>query len=184
MRISERQIDISIGVLWDPYRWLIGSATLVGIDERESELIENIIKRFQNTETRPIIAVGLASHENSENPGQEEFRANARADKLVALCQSHFIAKPEIYKLNLGVHKNTGLTSVESATERRVILLVITKRENDTDLDSGVRNALIEAKNNWELEFDPNAYSNFSPEKFHVGVKTPIINTQPNAVTR
>jgi len=170
---SGNRLDVTVGVLWDPYRWIVGSASLVGIDEDQSQPIENVFQQFRDTETRPIIAVGMASHENSENPGQEEFRADARADRLVALCQEHFASRPEIYKLNLGVHKKTTRTPIESAKERRVVLLVITRRENNADLDSGIRNALIEVSKNKTLDFDPTQYSNFVQGRFHVQRKTP-----------
>jgi hypothetical protein len=172
---SGNALDFEVGVLWDRYRWLIGSAEYVGIDEREKEYVQKVITSTPNDETRPIIVVGTASHENaSEHLEDEVFRASTRADKLVDICQKHFVNKPQIYSVNLGAFKHTDASTVESALERRVILLVITKRENNADLNSGVRNGLIKLHNEYLLEFDPTGYSNFTPAKFHVKPRTPI----------
>ena len=64
---------VEIGMLWKPYKWVIGSTSQVGIDEKERLNIEDAISSSPAGETRPIIAVGMASSENSGNePGREE----------------------------------------------------------------------------------------------------------------
>lgn len=164
-------IEVEIGVLWDPYRWVKGSTEDVSVDDAEKVKfsIEEIIRNFQNTEKRPIIVVGTASHENAaENPEQEINRAQARADRLVTLCGEHFINLPHVYSLNLGAFKTDRRYSVFSASERRVILLVIKKGEDSLDLTSGVKSALIKAKEEQGFIFDAGNYSLFDTTRFQV----------------
>ncbi len=166
-----KEIEVEIGILWDPYRWVKGSTEDVSIDDAEKVKfsIGDVIRNFQNSENRPIIAVGTASHENAvENPEQETNRAQARADRLVTLCGEHFINLPHIYSLNLGAFKTDRSYSVFSASERRVILLVIKKGEDSLDLTSGVKNALIKAKVEQGFIFDARDYSLFDTTRFQV----------------
>jgi hypothetical protein len=116
-----KEIEVVVGVLWDPYRWVKGSAEQVSIDDAEKARfsVGDVIKNFQNTEKRPIIVVGTASHENAvENPEPEIGRAQARADTLVTLCGEHFINRPHIYSLNLGAFRTDRRYSVFSASAR------------------------------------------------------------------
>lgn len=166
-----KEIIIDIGVLWDPYRWVKGSTQYVAVDEDEKFKIsiDDVIGGFQNDETRPIIAVGTASHENAkENPEEEINRAQARADKIVIACGSHFVNRPHIYSLNLGAFRSNKSYSVFSATERRVILLVVRKGEDSVNLTSGIRNALIKAREDQNFIFDARKYSLFDTSRFKV----------------
>ena len=167
-----KEIEVVVGVLWDPYRWVKGSTEQVSIDEDTEKArfsVGDVIKNFQNTEKRPIIVIGTASHENAvENPEQEIGRAKARGDTLVTLCGEHFINRPHIYSLNLGAFRMDRRHSVFSASERRVILLVIMKGEDSLDLTSGVKNALIKAKAEQSFIFDARDYSLFETTRFQV----------------
>jgi len=166
-----KEIVVEIGVLWDPYRWVRGSTKYVSIDDfgENRSSVEDVIRNFQNDEKRPIIVVGTASHENEEeNPEREISRAQERADALVAVCGEHFINRPHIYSLNLGAFRTERRFSVFSASERRVILLVIKKGEDSLDLTSGVKNALIKAKAEQGFIFDARDYSLFDTDRFKV----------------
>jgi len=166
-----REMVVEIGVLWDPYRWVKGSTEQVSIDDAEKVKfsVGDVIRNFQDSEKRPIIVVGTASHENAvENPELEIGRAQARADTLVSLCGEHFINRPHIYSLNLGAFKTDRKYSTFSASERRVILLVIMKGEDSLDLTSGVKNALIRAKVEQGFIFDARDYSLFETTRFQV----------------
>jgi hypothetical protein len=103
-----------------------------------------------------------------ENPELEIDRAQARADTLVKLCGEHFINRPHIYSLNLGAFRADRRYSVFSASERRVILLVIMKGEDSLDLTSGVKNALIKAIAKQDFIFDARDYSLFETTRFQV----------------
>jgi hypothetical protein len=166
-----KEMVVEIGVLWDPYRWVKGSTEQVSIDDSEKVKfsVGDVIRNFQNTEKRPIIVVGTASHENSvENPELEIGRSQKRADTLVNLCGEHFINHPHLYSLNLGAFRTDRKYSVFSASERRVILLVIKKGEDSLDLTSGVKNALIRAKVEQGFIFDARDYSLFETDRFQV----------------
>jgi hypothetical protein len=166
-----KEIEVVVGVLWDPYRWVKGSTEQVSIDDTEKDKfsVGEVIKNFQDSEKRPIIVVGTASHENAvENPELEIDRAQKRADALVTLCGEHFINRPHIYSLNLGAFRMDRRYSVFSASERRVILLVIMKGEDSLDLTSGIKNALIKAKVEQGFIFDARDYSLFETTRFQV----------------
>jgi hypothetical protein len=157
---------VEIGMLWKPYKWVIGSTSRVGIDEKEQLNIEAAISSSPTAETRPIIAVGMASSENSVNdPGREEARAGDRADRLVSLCQKRY-PEADIHSLNLGFFRGNGSTSISRASERRVVLMVVTGWEEGADLSSGVRNALLLMAEDKRFSFDARNYSNFAAEKF------------------
>jgi hypothetical protein len=165
------KVEVNIGILWDPYRWVRGSAEYVAIDESEKNRIrvEDIVKDFERDEKRPIVAVGVASHENAiGNPEVEIKRAKSRADKLVDICSSHFNSGTHIYSMNLGAYMPSNGSSRYSASERRVILLVINKGENSRDLTSGIKNALIQASKTHKYLIDPNYYSLFNTTMFEL----------------
>jgi hypothetical protein len=167
-----KKLAVSIGVLWDPYRWVFGSGEFVGIGEHDHLPIDKVIEGLPGGETRPIIAVGTASHENSKDrPEVEAARALIRADKLVALCQKKYPAAP-IWSLSLGYFRGKGSAS-SSATERRVILLVVTDHEPGADFPSGIRDALLKAAVEKNFSFDARDYSNFSEKQFQVARRSP-----------
>ena len=165
-------IEVIIGVLWDPYRWVKGNAQKVAIDldENMKYNIEDVISTFQNDEKRPIIVVGMASHENAKDHPEEEIsRAGDRADKLVDVCSKHFVTnRPHIYSLNLGAYKPDKNPSIFSASERRVVLLVISQGENNPNLTAEVKKALIKARDEQNLLFDARDYSLFDDARFQV----------------
>lgn len=166
-----KNVEIVIGVLWDPYRWVKGDTRYVStdIEEKERVLLEDIFKQFRNDESRALIVVGTASHENAkENPEQEIERAQNRADRLAEVCKTHFVNKPHIYSLNLGAFKPDMGSSVFSALERRVIILVVNKGEDSRDLTSGVKNALVKARIENNFLIDARNYSLFDTDRFVV----------------
>jgi hypothetical protein len=183
-----KDLKVAVGVLWDPYRWVLNSTERVGISKSNSTPIAEILRGLPQGETRPIIAVGTASHENADDrPEVEEARAEVRADTLVDLCQRQY-PNADIYSLNLGFFRKKGADSDSSATERRVILLVIESWEAGADLTSGVRDALIKAAAEQRFSFDASNYSNFPPERFRVverrAKKEKSIEKEPRAEQR
>lgn len=173
-----KSLGIELGMLSDKYRWVYVSDSKVGISLKESVEIDEVFQHIPNTVSLPVIAVGLASHEHAEDDASSEIgRALRRVDNLVKAADTHFtVNRPELYSLNIGYYTGRStLPSDESAIERRVILMQVTSREKDTDLNSGVRNALIKLKEEKKLVegFDPDAYSEFPPEKFSVKPRSP-----------
>jgi hypothetical protein len=179
---NNRKIEVALGFLrgarsgasWDAFDWALGSTTHVGIDGAQPVRIEDAIVSSPEGETRPIIVLGTASHENSSHhPRHEEARAEARADRLANLLpQRHPGA--DVYTLNLGFFRERGgeicaPASASSASERRVVLMVVTQQEDGLDLSSGVRNALAEAAQVRQCGFDARSYSNFEESQlFHL----------------
>jgi hypothetical protein len=164
-----KTVDVTIGVLDDTYRWRLGSTSEVGIDWTERVPLEEIIRRLDPAEARPIIAIGTASHENAlDNPEEEDARAATRADRIAAVVMDHFKDNPEIHSLNLGSFRQTNALPDQSSVERRVILVVINRRDPGVDLDSGIRNALAEAAENDRFTWKATSYSNFDAGKFRV----------------
>ena len=162
-----KRLTVSVGVLWDPYRWALNSAEQIGIGEGETIPIEAVIKGLPRGETRPIIAVGIASHENADDqPDVEVARAEVRADRLVHLCSTHY-PNANIHSLNLGFYQGRREFG-GSSTERRVILLVVTSHDPGADLSSGVKDALLKASVDARFSFDARKYSNFAKDTFTV----------------
>ena len=184
---NNKKIEVALGFLrgvragmpWTPLEWALGSATHVGIDGSASLRVEDVIASSPEAETRPIIVVGTASHENSSrNPGQEEARAGSRADHLANLCRQRH-ADSDLYNLNLGFFREgrndvcSPMASGSSGSERRVVMMVVTQQEAGVDLTSGVRNALLEAAEVAECNFDARRYSNFDESRFRLWQSCP-----------
>lgn len=179
-----KKLDIVLGMLSDPYRWLYASDSKVGISLNESWDVSEVFLRLPNDIEQPVVAVGLASHEHhADDPQAENARAQRRVDNLIKYAGERFTVKrPELYSLNLGYYaRQSRMSREESAIERRVILMAVLKREGDADLNSGVRNALIKMKAEKKLVegFDPDAYSNFVPEAFAVVPRSPNAHNTP-----
>jgi hypothetical protein len=165
-------IEVVLGVLWDPYRWVKADSQRVAIDteERVTFAIEDVIRAFQDDEKRPIVVIGLASHENAdEHPDEEIARASDRADKLVDVCSKHFVNnRPHIYSVNLGAFRPGRNPSIYSASERRVALMVIVNGEGTPNLTAEIKKALIKAKEEQKFIFDARDYSLFDTDRFQV----------------
>ncbi len=129
-----------------------------------------MIEGLDANESRPIIAVGTASRENAkEHLDLEEIRSKARMETLVNICENHFkVNSPRIYGLNLGAFNPDKAPSQFSASERRVILLVIIKGADSADLNSGIKNALVKAGQDQSFVFDARNYSIFNSDRFEV----------------
>lgn len=159
---------VGVGMMWNPYKWVLGSTSEVGIDDKEVRNIEEAIESSPAEESRPIIAVGMASHENTDvDPDREEALAGYRAERLVDLCQRRFPGA-DIYSLNLGFYHGDTSSTASSASERRVVLMVITSWEEGAHLNSGVRNALIAIADEKRFSFDARNYSKFSENRFSI----------------
>jgi hypothetical protein len=150
-------------------RWLLGSTTHVGIHDGDSILIQRVISSLAPSAELPVILVGMASHENAmDNPDEENRRAQIRTDAMADYASSHFTRRPEIRKLNLGAYRGADSSTVNSATERYVVVVEVTCRNEGADITSGIRNALIDSRQRGDLPFDPEAYTNFASEGFMV----------------
>lgn len=181
---NDKKIEVALGFLrgvragmpWTPLEWALGSTTHVGIDGSASLRIEDVIASSPEAETRPIIVVGTASHENAaSHPGQEEARAGSRADKLESLCMQRH-ADADLYNLNLGFFREARsnvCAPTSSGSERRVVLMVVTQQEEGIDLTSGTRNALLKAAEEAECNFDARSYSNFDESRYRLGKSCP-----------
>lgn len=166
---SGNELTVSIGVLRGDMRWVLGSTTHVGIHDGDSIRFERVISSLAPTAELPVILVGMASHENAvDNPDEENRRAQIRSDAMADHAATHFTRHPEIRKLNLGAYEGADSSAVNSATERYVVVLEIRCLDKDTDIISGIRNALLDSRERGELPFDPMAYTNFTTERFAV----------------
>lgn len=178
---NDKKLEVALGFMrgvragmpWTPLEWALGSTTHVGIGGSASLRIEDVIASSPEAETRPIIVIGTASHENAaRNPAQEEARAGSRADHLANLCRQRH-ADADLYNLNLGFFREArsnvcAPTSSGSGSERRVAMMVVTQQEEGIDLTSGARNALLVAAETPECNFDARLYSNFDESRFRL----------------
>jgi hypothetical protein len=178
---NNRKIEVALGFLqgarggapWDPFDWALGSATHVAIEGGRPISIEEAVTSAPEGETRPIIVVGTASHENAaRDPRHEDARAEERAGRLANLVPQRYPGA-DLYSLNLGYFQQGGsekemCAPASSASERRVVWMVLTQQEQGADLTSGVRNALLEAAEVPACGFDARSYSNFEVSRFRL----------------
>lgn len=152
-----------IAIITQEYKWKIASTDSIetGLIDRELPSLLNNLKDFdKNIGT---IAVGTASQEG-EN-GREIKRADERADKITLILRTHNVSKNRnLYKLNLGQYsiKDNSKNVVETATERRVILIGIVSADENME-HKDLQQALKDALEKPELQKTINTknYSNF-----------------------
>ena len=162
-------MTVSIGVLSDPFRWQLKSAEFVEIGVDTWLSADKVLASLPEGETRPIIAVGTASHENArEHPQVETARAEVRADKLVSICENKY-PTADLYSINLGYFRpSASIGTALSSSERRLILLVIEEWEESADFGAGVFEALKQASIDQRFSFDARNYSNFMEGRFRL----------------
>lgn len=164
-----KRMTVAIGVLSDPFRWVLNSTERVEIGPTASLPVEDVLASLPEGETRPIIAVGTASHENAKEwPQVETARADVRADRLVSICQKKY-QEADIYSVSLGYFRASGNSEdIVSSSERRLILLVIESWEKGADFGAGVFEALKQASMDRRFSFDARNYSNFNEGHFRL----------------
>jgi hypothetical protein len=173
-----KEMTVSIGVLSDPYRWVLNSTSDIQIGGEKDLPVEEVLAGLPEGETRPIIAVGTASHENAiDHPQIEEARAGERADRLVSICREKY-PDADIYSINLGYFlPEASNSAATSSSERRVILLVIQSWEEGANFSEGVFAALEKASRDQRFVFDASKYSRFTPDAFKLTERSPWLRT-------
>ncbi|HST58707.1 MAG TPA: hypothetical protein VLK84_08470 [Longimicrobium sp.] len=153
------------------HRWLKASTELIGIDGKDAIPVERIFLGLASDTGKPIVAIGMASHENAtENPEEEDQRARVRAERISSIAIRFFESQPEVRFVNLGARRSDIETN--SALERRVAIMAIRCADEGVDLTRGIRNALEALHDRGELLFNPKAYHNWDANRFRVEVSS------------
>jgi hypothetical protein len=144
-----RRASFRIMLLTDEFRWRLSS-------DREVERAGNGIEfgpemRSILSDAKEIICVGASSEElpsglrGDEGRAVEERRAARRAERI-AEWVGRAVARPiPIRKLNAGWHVPTGHAS-DTSDQRRVVVILVLEREENTDLDQALRAAMAAEK--------------------------------------
>jgi hypothetical protein len=144
---SGKQILVQINILAEEYRWQYGSSTEIELNGKPEDLPAHIRSLDISTAKAGIVCVGTASVEGAR--ARQQFLANERAEKLLALLRSELKPKVPLYALNLGRFKGgegPPLSPKETAPQRRVIVVEILGQDEGVKLDEAVYNALIAAR--------------------------------------
>jgi hypothetical protein len=112
------------------------------------------------SENRPVVAVGMASHEG--DVAAEENRAQARSDNLAAQAMRHLTQAPKIGTLNLGRRVGNTVPREQSVYERPVALAVVIEGADSPDLPRVIGEALVRAYETRRFPIDARDYSRFA----------------------
>ena len=164
---SGKNVTYAIHVMEQAFRWKVGATNEIADAENKprfspTEYAASLFERAPSDYSRPLIVIGLASHEFEAGHGQawEEDRAGQRAENLAIACRDVFHKSP-IFTLNLGIHQPTGNNPNESAVERRVVVVEVSSEHplNKEEINEGLQKALRNCEQRGEFKFGLSDYS-------------------------
>lgn len=117
-------------------------------------------------ESKGVICIGSASYEGSVK--YEELRAQERANNLGRVINKFLIENyisNNIYTLNIGKYVDANFRkSLNSASQRRIIIVLIEKNSDDTvNINQALRNAL---ENDSNIKINIRDYSSYKLKKY------------------
>ena len=160
---SGRHAEFEVIILTQEFRWRYADANIVEFDGVPQN-IEPYLRSLKNRVVKmdDLICVGTASYEGER--GGEEIRASARADRLITWINKMLSPErsmPNLWKLNLGkfisASKSRGLTPEQTSEQRKVILIGVRNKDDNTDLRQALKDALM--KESEPMLFDIKDYS-------------------------
>jgi len=130
----------------DEYKWRLGSW-------EELETGETRIPFTQQMQTNlnsavEVICVGASSEEirpglsDEDGRREEESRARRRSETIAMWIRPQLFEHVRVRKLNIGYHtpeRLLGQIASETSDQRRIIIVLVLKEEDDVDLDSALR---------------------------------------------
>ncbi len=144
-------------------RWKYSNETTLQDGTLLADNLRENLSNFPNfEESLGLVAVGTASEEGT-NRLKEEKRADRRADEILYILRMMEVSRnKELYKLNLGQYMQmTGLSTSETAYQRRVIIIAIMGRDesmSNTEIKGALKDALMDSEG---LNYDVEMYSMF-----------------------
>ncbi len=152
------------------YKWGLGSFDTITntVGSPKFTPVDLAASLFEGGElsSDPVVCVGMASHETEvgRGIGWEEERANLRAEALADAFGEH-LRSNEIYILNLGMYKKVEDDVLDSAGERRVLLVRVEGGEHLSELE--FNEAVLQGLDKITplLAISPNSYSRWGKEK-------------------
>jgi hypothetical protein len=144
-----RTASFVIHLLTDDYRWMLGRSDM--LENRQSEVsFSEPMKRLQNRAVE-IICIGASSEEIEaglsidDGRTREEWRAAQRAESIARWVRAALYRPVNVRKLNIG-HRDPaneqGSTS-DTSDQRRVIIVLVLKMDEDTNMEQALRNAFL-----------------------------------------
>ncbi len=142
-----KMASFAIHLLTDDYKWMIGRWDL--LENRQSEIdFSDPMKRLLNRSVE-VICIGASSEETepglSRDDGRkrEEWRAAQRAESISKWVRAALYRPINVRKLNIG-HRDPAIEQdgvSDTSDQRRVIIVLVLKMEEGTDLGQALRNA-------------------------------------------
>ena len=139
-----RSASFRILLFSDEFRWRINSFDSLEQGGKRPQFTTEM-KAVLNSASE-IICVGASSEEvppgTSFQQGrtQEERRAARRAEKISVWVREALNRPIPVRKLNVGHHAPTGAD--ETSDQRRVVIILVLKQDEDTNIDQSLRSAM------------------------------------------
>ena len=145
--VSGRQASFRILLLTDEFRWRLGSSASLehGVQPEFTPEMKSVLN-----DAEEVICVGASSEEIP--PGlsytagrvREERRAARRAGQIALWVRSALTRPIPVRKLNAGHHIPTeGAAVVDTADQRRVVIILVLDHDKDTNIDEALRSAMM-----------------------------------------
>ncbi len=141
-----RVASFRILLFTDEFRWRLNSFDEIEHRAMQPNFTEAMRAVLNSAEE--IICIGASSEELpsgvSSNVGilQEERRAARRAEKIAVWVREVLERPIPVRKLNVGYHKPTTGAKSDTSDQRRVVIVLVLKHEDGTNLDQSLRAAM------------------------------------------
>ncbi len=158
-------------VFLDSYNWVRGSTELVEFNGQVIPYFLTVLRQEPVQKilagAEEIVAVGTASCESPLGPLVENHRAEERAEQLVRWIEESRAQLPSrpgpmrnVIPLNLGgfTKECPKSEAAETSRQRRLVLIAVTDRQKDLDLESCLQERM---KEDSSLKFLTDNYSRF-----------------------
>ena len=129
----------------DEFRWRLSSYDRLEHFDAQPDFSEEMRAVLNNA--REIICVGASSEElapgmpKTKGRAIEERRAARRAERIAMWVRSSISKPVPIRKLNVGHHMPTR-HSGDTSDQRRMVIILVLDREDETNLDQALRSAM------------------------------------------
>lgn len=140
-----RRASFRILLFTDEFRWRLSSHEAIDAQQPRPHFTDEM--KTVLADAREIICVGASSEELPAGVpfdvgrAAEERRAALRAERIALWVRESLSRPVPIRKLNVGYHAPTG-RAVDTADQRRVIIILVLDAEDRVDIDQALRAAM------------------------------------------
>ncbi len=150
---QHKHATFDIYLFSDEYRWKIGHSNIL----ENNKTTINFTPQMQRNlnESEEVICIGASSEQiragltPEEGRKEEELRAAQRAETIATWVRPYLSNHVIVRKLNLGHHavKFETISNYDRTSEqRRVIIVLVLKKEDGVDVDEALRDAFNREK--------------------------------------